>query len=164
MSLSVPATPLFSATVVEIRKSSPFGAFTTLPLAVLLFKLLFRTRRCGAIPVRCPTGDLVVSRGAIENAARQVLDEFPQLAVRRIMLYRCGKRFSMTLCCSFSADGKGLPAISDEVKPRMLEMLHRVFGIDTLQEIRFQIEALTSEIPQEKEPDKAPGNAVVSSL
>ena len=46
----------------------------------------------------------------------------------------------------------------------MLEMLHRVFGIDTLQEIRFQIEALTSEIPQEKEPDKAPGNAVVSSL
>ena len=51
----------------------------------IIFKLLFRTRRCGAIPVRCPTGDLVVSRGAIENAARQVLDEFPQLAVRRII-------------------------------------------------------------------------------
>ena len=147
-----------------------FALLLLLLILKIIFKLLFRTRRCGAIPVRCPTGDLLVSRGAIENAARQVLDEFPQLAVRRIMLYRNGKRFSMTLCCSFSADGRGLPAISDEIKPKMLQMLHRVFGIDTLQTIRFQIEALTSEIALEDAPapakpaEKTPDNAVIPGL
>ena len=144
-----------------------FALRLLLLIVKIIFKLIFRTRRCGAIPVHCPTGDLVVSRSAIENAARQVLAEFPQLAVRRIMLYRRGKRFSMTLCCSFSAEGKGLPAISDEVKPRMLEMLHRVFGIDTLQEIRFQIEALSSEIPHEEtdtSSEKQSDNAIVPGL
>lgn len=144
-----------------------FALLLLLLIVKIIFKLIFRTRRCGAIPVHCPTGDLVVSRSAIENAARQVLAEFPQLAVRRIMLYRRGKRFSMTLCCSFSAEGKGLPAISDEVKPRMLEMLHRVFGIDTLQEICFQIEALSSEIPHEEAgtpSEKQSDNAIVPGL
>ena len=147
-----------------------FALLLLLLVLKVIFKLLFRTRRCGAIPVRCPTGDLVVSRGAIENAARQVLDAFPQLAVRRIQLYRRGNRYLMTLCCSFSAEGKGLPAISDEVKPKMQEMLHRVFGIDTLQEIRFQIEALSSEIALGDALDKAekagnnPDNAVIPGL
>lgn len=144
-----------------------FALLLLLLIVKIIFKLIFRTRRCGSIPVRCPTGDLVVSRGAIENAARQVLAGFPQLAVRRIMLYRRGKRFSMTLCCSFSAEGKGLPAISDEVKPRIIEMLHRVFGIDSLQEIRFQIEALSSEIPFDddgEKPEKQADNAIVPGL
>ena len=49
----------------------------------------------------------------------------------------------------------------------MLEMLHRVFGIDTLQEIRFQIETLSSEIPHEEAgtpSEKQSDNAIVPGL
>ncbi len=113
----------------------------------LAMMLLFRTRRCNWVPVPSESGNLVVSRKAIENAARQVLEAFPQLTVRRISLYRRGKkRYLMTLQCYFSAKGKGLVQTTEEVKPKMLEMLTRVFGIEALKEIRFQVEALEDEI------------------
>ena len=47
----------------------------------IIVKIVFRTHRCSSIPVPCADGDLIISRDAVENAARQVLATFPQLSV-----------------------------------------------------------------------------------
>ena len=109
----------------------------------IIIKIIFRTHRCNSVPVSCADGDLIISRNAVENAARQVLANFPQLSVRRIQLYRRGKNYSMTLFTTFSPDEKGgLPELADKVKPKMTETLRRVFGIDSMKTIRFQVEEL----------------------
>ena len=142
----------------------------------IIVKIVFRTHRCSSIPVPCADGDLIISRDAVENAARQVLATFPQLSVRRIQLYCRGKNYSMTLFTTFAQDEKGgLPELADKVKPKMTETLRRVFGIDSMKTIRFQVEELgkgdlekaAADTVTVKEParpmEKSDGNASASA-
>lgn len=78
------------------------GLLLLLLILRLLLKLCFRTRRASSVLVPCPDGEISISRVAVEAAARQVMIEFPQIAVRKIQLYRDRKRYFLRLCCSFS--------------------------------------------------------------
>ncbi len=134
------------------------GLLFVLLLVHIFLKLLFRTRRSGTVIVPNPDGDLVISRDAVENAARHVLSSYEQLSVRRIQLYRRGKIYFLTLFCNFSAGEKGLPELSGELKVQLLEMLEKMFGITTLKRVRIQVEklALSGEAAPEAESKPDP--------
>ncbi len=140
------------------------GVMILLCVLKIIWRLMFRVRRCGAVEVRCDGGDLVISRSAVENAARQVLAAFPQLDVDRIQLFRKGQRYRLRLHCAFATDGGGLPEIASKVKPKMTETLHRVFGIDTLDQITLQIDTLESTVEAIHTAAPEPQPAVVAEV
>lgn len=143
------------------------GLLLLLLILRLLLKLCFRTRRASSVLVPCPDGEISISRVAVEAAARQVMIEFPQIAVRKIQLYRDRKRYFLRLCCSFYPGEQGLPEIVEQIKPRMIEKLLKVFGIKNLSKIKFQIDELQTlsdgkpspkdPVPQETENETCPG-------
>ncbi|MBR1953386.1 MAG: hypothetical protein IKA32_12455 [Lentisphaeria bacterium] len=128
------------------------GFISALAVVVLLFVLLlvvrillffiFRTRRCSKVLVPSADGDLVVTRKAIESVVRAELANFAQITVRKLILYRSGKKYSLKLCCLFSSDGVGLPEITQELKKRIQEVMNKLFGIETMTGISICIERM----------------------
>ena len=115
-------------------------------LVILLLKfllwLLFRTRRCGSVVVESPDGEVVISRDAVTALLRRELSEFSQLEVRTIRILRRGRRYFLRLYADFRTGGKGLQAVLDEVKPRLLDSLRETFGITCVKKIKVTIEEL----------------------
>ena len=108
----------------------------------ILFFFIFRTRRCNKVLVPSANGDLVVTRKAIESVVRAELAKFTQISVRKLVLYRRGKKYSLKLFCLFANDGVGLPEITQELKPRVQEVMNKLFGIDTMTGISICIERM----------------------
>lgn len=121
---------------------SVVGILILLVLIRMVLKILFRRRRCTQIVVSAPTGDLTISRSAVEGTTRQVLSAFGELDIRRIRLYRKGKNYSLLLYCTFFAGGKGVPEISEKIREKIRVTLQTQFGISTLQRIDFRVEEL----------------------
>ena len=121
-----------------------------LPLAVrILFFFIFRTRRCNKVLVPSADGDLVVTRKAIESVVRAELTSFTQITVRKLVLYRRGKKYSLKLFCLFANDGVGLPEITQKLKPRVQEVMNKLFGIDTMTGISICIERMKDDEDEE---------------
>ena len=99
------------------------GLLVLLLIVRLVLRILFRRRRCGAIVVPSPNGDLTISRNVVEKAARTVLDKVGELDIRRIQLYR-----------------NGVPEIADGIRADIQETLRKLFGITTLKRIDFRVE------------------------
>jgi hypothetical protein len=118
-----------------------FVLIVLLVIRLLLF-LVFRTRRCGKVIVPSPDGNLIVTRKAIESVVRAELAEFTQITVRKLVLYRKGKKYSLALYCQFSKEGAGMPEIAQELKVRIKEVMNKLFGIDTMNEVSICIERL----------------------
>ncbi|MBS1370205.1 MAG: hypothetical protein HPZ91_09660 [Lentisphaeria bacterium] len=118
------------------------GLLILLLVLRIILRLLFRKRRCSSIVVPDADGELTISRDAVEKAARSVLDEFGELDVRRIQLYRQGRSYSLLLYCTFIGGGKGLPEVSGVIRPRLIETLRKLFGIASLRKVQFRIDTL----------------------
>ena len=120
-------------------------------LAMLILKFLcwlaFRTRRCSEITIPRRDGDIVVSREAVAAAVERELRAFPELNVRKIRLFRRRRAYLMTLCCAYGG-GDGVPALADELKPRLLSVLKTTFGIETMKRIKVVIEKLDGSAPE----------------
>ena len=143
--------------------------FMALFLALMILRLIlwfafFRTHRCSEIVVPRRDGDIVVSRDAVTMAVSRELEAFPELDVRSIRLYRRGKTYLMTLFCIYEGGG-GIPALSDELKPRVLDSLKRIFGIVSLKRIKLVVEKMHAPAPQPVEPKerKEPAAAETSA-
>ena len=108
----------------------------------ILFYLIFRQKRCSKISIPSSDGELVVTRKAIETVVRKELGCFSQIEVRKLLLYRKNNQYSMRLYCLFSREGSGMPEITQELKPRLKEVMSKLFGIDTLNDISICIERL----------------------
>lgn len=121
-----------------------FVVFVLLVLLVirLLLFLVFRTRRCGKVIVPSRDGNLIVTRKAIESVVRAELAGFSQIIVRKLVLYRRGKKYSLALYCQFSKEGTGMPEIAQDLKVRIKEVMNKLFGIDTMNEVSICIEQL----------------------
>lgn len=108
----------------------------------LILVILFRTRRCSVITVPRKDGDLIISSVAVTDAVRQELKSFPQLGAGKIQLYRNKTIYSMMLFCTFdSSSSVGLPELTDQLKPKIQEMLKNTFGIDNLKKIKIKVES-----------------------
>ena len=121
-----------------------FVVFVLLVLLVirLLLFLVVRTRRCGKVIVPSRDGNLIVTRKAIESVVRAELAGFSQIIVRKLVLYRRGKKYSLALYCQFSKEGTGMPEIAQDLKVRIKEVMNKLFGIDTMNEVSICIEQL----------------------
>ena len=117
----------------------------------LVFFFIFRTRRCNKVLVPSADGSLIVTRKAIESVVRAELAKYAQITVRKLVLYRRGKRYSLKLFCLFSGEGAGLPKISQELKPRIREVMNNLFGIETMAEISICIERMTNDDDEDSE-------------
>lgn len=115
----------------------------------ILFFFIFRTRRCNKVLVPSADGDLVVTRKAIESVVRAELTSFIQITVRKLVLYRRGKKYSLKLFCLFANDGVGLPEITQKLKPRVQEVMNKLFGIDTMTGISICIERMKDDEDEE---------------
>ncbi|MBE6394103.1 MAG: hypothetical protein E7044_08640 [Lentisphaerae bacterium] len=115
----------------------------------ILFFFIFRTRRCNKVLVPSADGDLIVTRKAIESVVRAELANFTQITVRKLVLYRRGKKYSLKLFCLFANDGVGLPEITQKLKPRVQEVMNKLFGIDTMTGISICIERMKDDEDEE---------------
>ena len=132
------------------------GLLILLLVVRVVLRLLFRRHRCGSIVVPDAGGELIISSEAVETAARSVLEDFPELAVHRIRLYRQGKSYQLLLHCAFVGGGKGLPETSGEIRPRLIETLEKMFGIRSLRKVQFRIDALEAGAAPEIQPPAVP--------
>ena len=118
-------------------------------LALLLLKfvlwIFFRTRRCGSVVVKSSAGEVVVSRDAVTALLSRELRGFDQLEVRNIRILRRGGSYFLRLHASFRTGEKGLQAVLDEARPRLLEALKETFGIVCIKKIKMVIEELIDE-------------------
>lgn len=115
----------------------------------ILFFFIFRTRRCNKVLVPSADGDLIVTRKAIESVVRAELTSFTQITVRKLVLYHRGKKYSLKLFCLFANDGVGLPEITQKLKPRVQEVMNKLFGIDTMTGISICIERMKDDEDEE---------------
>lgn len=138
------------------------GYFTALVLIVvvlalvlilrLILMLIFRRRRCRQVEVKCDGGNLLISREAITDATRNELQRYPQLSVNRIHLYRTCHHYSLVINCNFDPGddgGSGVPELADQIKPQLLALFKRLFGIENLDRIIFSVESLGGENREE---------------
>ena len=133
-----------------------------LAIRILAF-IFFRTRRCNKIMVQSGSGTLIVTRKAIESVIRAELAAFSQIKVRKLVLYRKGKAYSLKLCCQFASGGAGMPEIARQLTPRIKEVMNRLFGIDTMNKIDICIERLRSEDDDADTDEAAPENRDVNT-
>ena len=121
----------------------------------ILFFFIFRTRRCNKVLVPSADGDLIVTRKAIESVVRAELAGFSQINVRKLLLFRSGKKYSLKLFCQFSREGAGMPEIAQELRPRIKEVMNKLFGIDTMSDITICIEKLRSDEDDTEDGEEA---------
>ena len=133
-----------------------------LAIRILAF-IFFRSRRCNKIMVQSGSGTLIVTRKAIESVIRAELAAFSQIKVRKLVLYRKGKAYSLKLCCQFASGGAGMPEIARQLTPRIKEVMNRLFGIDTMNKIDICIERLRSEDDDADTDEAAPENRDVNT-
>ncbi|MBQ7207938.1 MAG: hypothetical protein IJS01_09095 [Lentisphaeria bacterium] len=120
----------------------------------LILWLIFRTKRCSTIVVRAENGDLIVTRRAVESVARTEVESFPQIFLRKLLIFRHGKIYSMKLFCRFERGSAGMPEIAADMRQRLTEVMMQQFGIDSLKEITICVERLKE---TESGPVSTPG-------
>ena len=59
------------------------------------------------------------------------------------------KKYSLKLFCLFANDGVGLPEITQKLKPRVQEVMNKLFGIDTMTGISICIERMKDDEDEE---------------
>lgn len=115
-------------------------------LALLILRLIlwlfFRTKRCSSVVVPATDGDLIVTRSAVESVARTEVESFPQIYLRKLLIFRRGNVYSMKLFCRFERGSQGMPEIAADMKKRLTEVMMQQFGIDSLKEITICVERL----------------------
>lgn len=139
------------------------GLLILLVIFRIVLRLVFRRHRCSSIVVPDAEGELIISCEAVEKAVRSVLENFKELDIRRIRLYRQGKNYQLLLYCAFIGGGKGLPELSGEIRPRLIETLERLFGIHSLRKVRFRIDTLEEGSVPEIQSPAIPVNEAASS-
>lgn len=139
------------------------GLLILLVILRIILRLLFRRHRCGSIVVPDAAGELIISSEAVEKAARSVLGNFKELDVRRIRLYRQGKSYQLLLFCTFVGGGRGLPELSREIRPQLIETLERLFGIHSMRKVQFRIDTLDEGAEPVIQPPAVPAKEAVKA-
>ena len=121
---------------------------TVVLLIVFLFflKLLdfifFRTKRCSRVTVALEGGSIIVKSNAIEATVRNEIRDFGQISLRKLLLFKSGKNYSLKLLCEFDSKGEGMPEIAQKLRPRLQEVMQNLFGITNMTDISIIVERL----------------------
>ena len=111
----------------------------------IIFKLIFRRRRCHEICTKAGDGDVSVTVSAIEDTIREELKAFPSISIIKIRLYRVRKNYMLNLICEYDGKDGGLPQITQKVKSSLSEMFSNFFGINSIRKINIKFERLAQD-------------------
>ena len=102
----------------------------------------FGRRRCSAINVTCPNGSIIVAASAISSAIEAELKAFPELDVRRVMLFCKRGVYSMEVRAALikSAKSRGLPELYSLAEPLIKRRMDEIFGLKELGGVTLRIE------------------------
>jgi len=113
------------------------GVVVLFLLLRLMVAFFFRTRRARTIVVTADDGDVQISQDAIAAAVGELLDDFPELVLDTLKIYRNGgHRYFLLLQCRFRSAEKMFPDVIAQVKEKIFHGLEKQFGISDLRKIR----------------------------
>lgn len=108
----------------------------------LLIFCKFGRRRCSTVSIKCQNGDIVVAAKAISAAISAELKAFPELDVRKILLFCKRGVYSVEIRAALvkTAVSRGLPELHSLVEPLIKKRMDEIFGLKELNGVTMRIE------------------------
>ena len=102
----------------------------------------FGRRRCSTVSIKCPTGEIVVAVKAISAAISAELKAFPELDVRRILLFCKRGVYSVEIRAALvrTASSRGVPELYSLVEPLIKRRMDEIFGLKDIDGVTMRIE------------------------
>ena len=122
------------------------GVFLAVLILYWILKIIvfckFGRRRCSTVTVSREHGDIVISADAVSAALRSELSQFIELDIRRILLFRKRKIYSVEIRCALvkTAAGRGLPELHSAIEPLIKSRMADVFGLTEIDRIVLKVE------------------------
>lgn len=121
--------------------------FLLIILLVIILKImaffLFRKPKCSEVEVETEGGKLVISSKVISSMVGRVLTGSGRFEDVKVVIRRHGKKYLINIKASYTEGSAGLPEISETLRPQLLELLSKQFGIENVESITFQIDRMT---------------------
>lgn len=121
--------------------------FLLIILLVIVFKImaffLFRKPKCSEVEVKTESGKLVISSKVISSLVGRILADSGRFEDVKVVIRSHGKNYLINIKASYTEGELGLPEISESLRPQLLELLKKQFGIENVESIIFQIDRLT---------------------
>ena len=122
------------------------GVFLAILIFYWILKIIifckFGRRRCSTVMVSREHGDIVISADAVSAALRSELKQFCELDIRRILLFRKRKIYSVEIRCALvnNADNRGLPELHSLIEPLIKKRMADIFGLTEIDRIVLKVE------------------------
>lgn len=122
------------------------GVFLAILILYWILKIIvfckFGRRRCSTVVVKREHGDIVISADAVSGAIRAELKSFPELEIRRIVLFSKRGVYSMEIRCALvkTAENRGLPVLHSLIEPLVKRRMEDIFGLTDISKIVLKVE------------------------
>ena len=102
----------------------------------------FGRRRCSTVNIKCPSGDIIVAVKAISAAISSELKAFPELDVRRILLFCKRGVYSVEIRAALvkTVSSRGVPELHSLIEPLIKNRMDEIFGLKELNGVTMRIE------------------------
>jgi hypothetical protein len=105
----------------------------------IIFILFFRQKKCAGINIIEADGDTFISKTAISSLIMNLEKDFPLISIKKLLLYKRGKKHSLKIYLDFNDDGSGLPPQNKKLKSEINSRLSHTFGINTIKKINLNV-------------------------
>ena len=116
--------------------------FLIIVLKIIAF-FLFRKPKCSEVEVQTENGKLVISSRVISSLVARELSESGRFEDVKVVIRKSGKNYLINIRASYLEGEAGLPEISEQLRPQVLELLKTQFGIESVSAMTFQIDRLS---------------------
>ena len=116
--------------------------FMIIVLKIIAF-FLFRKPKCSEVEVETENGKLVISSRVISSLVARELSESGRFEDVKVVIRKSGKNYLINIRASYSEGETGLPEISEQLRPQVLELLKTQFGIESVSAMTYQIDRLS---------------------
>jgi hypothetical protein len=122
------------------------GVFFALMVLEWIIRLIifckFGRRRCSAVKISCPSGDIVVSANAVSSVIEAELKAFSELEVRRILLFCKRGVYSLEIRAALvkTGTGRGLPELHSQIEPLIKRRIEEIFGLKDISGVTLRID------------------------
>lgn len=110
-------------------------------IRILIF-CKFGRRRCSTINIKCQNGNIVVAAKAVSAAISSELKAFPELDVRKIMLFCKRGIYSVEIRAALvkNTASRGLIELHSLVEPLIKKRMDDIFGLKEISDVTIRIE------------------------
>ena len=118
--------------------------FLLIILLIIVLKIvaffLFRKPKCSEVEVNTDDGKLVISSRVISSLVGRELSDTGRFEDVKVVIRRAGKYYLINIRASYAEGKAGLPELYASIKPQLLDLLKKQFGIENVKSLIFQID------------------------